>query len=96
MSKKIALAVTLFTIGISVYGYQFDRDTGPKYPVLIPPPKKLFYFGNDTLVIQPCKIQVQALMPSSYDPDTQQWVRDTLAWYLNHHVFIHDDCQQLQ
>ena len=35
-------------------------------------------------------------MPPSYDPDTQKWVRDTLAWYLNHHVFIHDDCQQLQ
>ena len=34
-------------------------------------------------------------MPWSYDKDTQQWVKDTIGWYLNKEVFINDTCKTL-
>ena len=75
-----------------ISGYQFDSVKGPGYPVIIPPPKKLFSFGGETWALPPCKLTVNAEMPPSYDPDTQLWVRNTLAWYVDKEIFINDSC----
>ena len=46
--------------------YQFDnRTSGPDYPVIIPPPKKLFFFGNETWALPPCQMTIRT--STSYD-----------------------------
>jgi len=70
--KKLLFTAALLALSGVVTCYQFDnRTAGPDYPVIIPPPKKLFSFGNETWEIAPCKISIKAEMPWSYDKDTQ-------------------------
>ena len=81
-----AAAVSL--LASTSLAYQFDTLKGPAYPVIIPPPKILFSFGQETWSIAPCQLSVQAEMPPSYDSDTQKWVRDTIGWFVNKEIFI--------